>query len=120
MHGKGGEGAWQGSMRGRGTCVAGRAWMAGGVHGRRVCIAGGHAWQGGMHGRGACMAGGVHGRGCRAVGHAWQGVCMAGGCGRVAYIAGGCGVHAPQQILQDTVNEQAVCIILECILVFCS
>ena len=27
------------------------------------------------------------------------------------------GMHAPQQILQDTVNEQAVRILLECILV---
>ena len=40
-----------------------------------------------MHGRGACVAGGVHGRG-----HEWQ-------------------------ILRDMVNEQAVSILLKCILV---
>ena len=49
--------------------------------------------------REVCVAGGVHGRGC-----AWQG-----------------GVHGkqalPQQILRDTVNERAVRILLECILV---
>ena len=61
-------------------------------------MAGGHAWQGGVHGRGACMAGG----------HAWQGVCVAGGVH-----GGGCA----WQILRDTVNERAVCILLECILV---
>ena len=78
-------------MDGRGACVAGgHAWQ-GGVHG-----GGGHAWQGGMHGFGACMAGGYVWQG----GCAWQGeVCM------------------PQQILQDTVNERAVRILLECILV---
>ena len=54
----------------------------------------GHAWQG------ACVAGGMCGRGgeCMARGHAWQD-------GHV------------WQILQDTVNEQAVRILLECILV---
>ena len=63
--------------------------MAGGMHRR-----------GGVHGRGACVAGVVHGRG----GPAWQrGVCVAGG-------------HA-WQILRDTVNEWAVRILLECILV---
>ena len=69
----------------------------------------GRAWQG------ACMAGGMHGRGC-----AWWvgmrgrggmrgdggGVCMAGGA-----------QMAPRQILWDTVNERAVRILLECILV---
>ena len=49
--------------------------------------------------------GGVHGRG----GYVWWGVCMAGG-------------HAWQgghvwQILRNTVNERAVRILLECILV---
>ena len=48
----------------------------------------GHVWQGGMHGRGACMAGGV----CCWGGHTWQ-------------------------ILRDTVNERAVRILQECILV---
>ena len=42
-----------------------------------------------VHGRGACVAGGMHGRE----------VCM------------------PPQILRDTVNERAVRILLECILV---
>ena len=78
---------------------------------------------GGMHGRGACMVGGgghvwwggMHDRGC-----AWQGVCMARG---VCMAGGMCGRgHAWQggdvwQILRDTVNEQAVRIPLECILV---
>ena len=48
---------------------------------------GGHAWQRGMHGGEACMA----------RGHVWRG-------------------HA-LQILRDTVNERAVRILLECILV---
>ena len=56
----------------------------------------GCAWQGSVHDRGACMAEGV----CVAGGHAW---------------------HAcPQQILRDTVNERAVRILLECILVLVS
>ena len=50
---------------------------------------------GDMHGRGACMAGGV--------------------CGRGVYVAGG--APTPRQILRDTVNEQTVRILLECILV---
>ena len=109
-------------MHGRG-CVSGGACMAGGVHGR------------GMHGRGcpwqgACMAGDACGRG-----HAWQRACMAGGVWWGACMAGGMhggghawwrgmcgrvgvhGIHAPNQILRDTVNEQAACILLECILV---
>ena len=60
-----------------------------GVHGR-----GGRGWR-------ACMAGGCAWQG----GHAWQGACVAGeAC-------------MPQQILRDTVNERAVRILLECILV---
>ena len=55
-------------------------------------MAGGHVWWGDMHG------GGMHGRG----------TCMAGAC-----VVGG---H-DWQILRDTVNEQAVRILLECILV---
>ena len=115
MHGRGcawqgacmvGECAWWGSMCGRRAC------MTGGVHG------GGHVWQrGSMHGRGVfvavgCVAGeGMCDRGC-----AWWGRCMAGGmhgggmCGR--------GACMPWQIPRDTVNERAVCILLECILVF--
>ena len=62
---------------------------------------GGHAWQGGVRGGGACDTGrGMHGRGaCVEGGHAWQGE----------------GEHA-WQILRDTVNERAVRILLECIL----
>ena len=77
----------------------------GGMHG------GGHAWQGDMHGRGVCMAEGMCGRGA----------CMAGGmCGRGhAWCRGACMPHMPPQALQlrYTVNERAVRILLECILV---
>ena len=61
------------------------------------------------------MAGGVHGRGC-----AWQGVCMAGGmCGMGHAWQGACMAEGcAWQILRDMVNEQAVCILLECILVY--
>ena len=53
-----------------------------------------------MHGRGACVAGGV---------------CVAGGmCGGGVHGWGGRGAW---QILRDTVNERAVRILLECILV---
>ena len=58
------------------------------MHARWVCVAGGHAWQGSMHGGGRVLQGGT-----------W---------------------HArplPRQILRDTVNERAVRILLECILV---
>ena len=50
-------------------------------------------------------------------GHVWQGECMAVGvCGRGACVVEG--MHAPpQQILRDMVNERAVRILLECILV---
>ena len=70
------------------------------MHGRGgVCVAGGHALQE------TCVAGG----------HAWQGTWVAGG---KACVAGGMrDTHTPQQILRDTVNEQAVRILLECILV---
>ena len=66
------------------------------------CMAGGMCGRGGMCSRGACMAGGV---------------CVAGG-GHV--LQGACMAHMsplPQQILRDTVNERAVRILLECILV---
>ena len=99
--------AWQGGMCGR----EGHAWQ------------GGHAWQRGVHGGGHAWQGGVAGE------HAWQGACMARGWvwwgdGRCAWqgacMAGVCMAHRPppQQILRDTVNERAVRILLECILVF--
>ena len=95
----------RGGMCSRGCMAGGHVWL--GRHGKGecmaggwACVAGGCAWQGGMCGRGACMAGGVHGRGVCA----WQG-----------------GVHAthapPVDTQQDTVNERAVRILLECILV---
>ena len=65
------------------------------MHGR------GHAWPGGVHGRG-----GLHGGGGACVtGGAWQGACVT--------------CTPPRQILQlrHTVNERAVRILLECILV---
>ena len=67
----------------------GHVWQ-GGMHGGGGMCGRGCAWQGGMHGVGQCMAGGVHGRGA----------CM-----------------PPQGIWWDTVNERAVCILLEWILV---
>ena len=100
---------WQGCVCGRGcawweACIWG-ACMAGGG----TCMAGGHAWQG------ACMAWHMHGRG-----HVWWGAWMAGGCvwqGMSAW-QGACmaGGHV-WQILQDMLNERAVHILLECILV---
>ena len=112
-----------------GMCGGGCVWKRRGMHGEggmhgRAHVWQGHAWQRDMHGRGhvwqgACMAGGggVHGRGA----------CMMGAC-----IAGGGGMHgrgcawqvgcawqdcAAWQILRDVVNERAVRILLECILV---
>ena len=58
------------------------------------------AWQGGMCGRG----------------HAWQGACMVGGMYGRGYGGGMHGRGHAWQILWDTVNEWAVCILLECIL----
>ena len=133
-----GEHLWLlGGMHGcRGACVVarGHAWLLGGMHGCRggMCgcqgacmVARGHAWlPGGMHGcwgvvcgcQGACVVargyawlpGGMHG--C-------QGVCMVAG-GHL-WLPGGCAllpgdVHG---IRWDTVNEWAVRILLECILV---
>ena len=140
MHGRGVHG--RGGMCGRGACMAGgHAWL-GCVHGRGACMAGvymagGHAWLGCVHGRGACMAGvymagGMCGWGvCMAGGgHASQGgVCgwgacmaeglafMAGGHAWQGGMHGGGGACVPQQILRDTVNERAVRILLECILI---
>ena len=56
----------------------------------------GHAWQEDVCGRGPCVAKGV----CVARGHAWQG-----------------GYHARRGPAWHTVNERAVGILLECILV---
>ena len=83
-----GERAW----RGRGICMVGG-----------LCVTAGHTW------RGACMAAGMHG----------GGACMVRGmCGRGVHGGGGHVCHArPLQILRDTVNERAVRILLECILV---
>ena len=96
-----------GGVRGSGgACV-----VTGGMHGcwgacmvaGGVCmVAGGHAWLlGGMHGcRGVCVVlGGM--RGCRGGVHG----CRGGGVRRIR---------------RDTVNERAVRILLECILVFFS
>ena len=67
---------------------------------------GGYAWQGVCVAGGSCMAEGA----CVAGGRVWHG----GVCGR-----GACMAHThPQQILRDTVNEWAVRILLECILVY--
>ena len=83
--------------------AGGHAWQ-GDMCGRRAYVAGGHVWPG------ACVAGGMHGRGVHGRGHVWWGACTVGGmCGR--------GACVPQQILQDTVNQRAVRILLECILV---
>ena len=72
----------------------------GGVHGGGMCAWQGACMAGGMHvWQGCAWRGNVHGRG-----HAWRGGCVAGGC-------------VPWQILWDTVNERAVRILLECILV---
>ena len=80
-------------------CVGGVC-MAGGMCGKGACM---HS-KGGMHG--GCMVGDMHSRGaCTAGGYAWQG----GMHGR-GWMAGGCA----WQILQDMVNEWAVCILLEC------
>ena len=110
----------------------GYAWLLGGVHGcwGACLVVGGHAWLqgdmcgcqgacevvgGGMHGCwGACVvAGGVHGcwGACMVAGgmHGCQGVCMVA---RGVWLLGGmC------RIRRDTVNERAVRILLECILV---
>ena len=101
----------KGVVCGRGACVTGGcAWQG-------ACVMGGGQVAGGMCGRGLCMAGegecvmgvcvvgGMHGKGCAwQGGHAWHGACMA---------------HMPhlRQILRDVVNERAVRILLECILV---
>ena len=87
-----------------------------------ACMTGVCAWQG-VHG-----SGGMHDRGCVWQG-AWQGVMEAGVCGRghawQGDMHGRRGMHGRGcawqgcvwQILRDTVNERAVRILLECILV---
>ena len=82
------------------------------MYGRGVCVAGRQAWQGRHAWQGVCMTGGMCGR--------W--VCGRGGMlGRGACMAGGVhGMHAPPAdtiTYGDMVNERAVHILLECILV---
>ena len=119
--------AWLGGMCGQGACVA-ESMRGQGVGG--MCMARGHAWPGGMHGQGVCMARGLHawpGGTCVAWG-AWPGgVHGWGACVTGDMHGGGRGVwwghhvrHAPPwQLLQlqHMVNERAVRILLECILV---
>ena len=117
------------SVHGGGGGVHGRghAWW-GGVCGRGVCM----AWEGGMHGMHApqqilwdtvneravcilleCILVTSHNKVCLSMGGV-HGIfaCMVGGgvCGRgmcMAWEGGMHGMHAPQQILWDTVNERA-------------
>ena len=138
--------AWQGGgVRGRGVCVAGgrawqgghawqggRAWAGGGVRGwggawRGFIQLGGHAWfysaGGGIHG----FIRGVHG--FIRVGHAWfylggRAWFYLGGVrgfiwgGRAWFYSGGrAWFFQFFRIQWDTVNERAVRILLECILV---
>ena len=110
-------GGWWGCVCGRGHEWWGCVWqgevyvvggVAGGIHGR-----GWHAWQWGVGGRGACMAGTCMTRGACMAGGAWCWACVAEG----GSMAGGmCG----REHAWHTVNERAVHILLECILVnFC-
>ena len=76
-----------------------------------ACMTGGHVW------REACMAGGCVWLGGVWQGGAWQGgACMAGGM-HDTHIPH---THPPGQVIRlwHTVNERAVRILLECILVF--
>ena len=77
-----------GGVRGRGVCMVGGACMVG------VCMLGGHAWWG------VCMAGGMHGGGVHC-----RGACVA------------CMPPPPRTDTTATVNDRAVRILLECILV---
>ena len=111
-----------------GACVV--APGAGGMHGCSggACVVA----PGGMHGWGACMVApgrGMHGcsrgmRGCSQGGHAWllwEGMCGCSGgvhgCSRGACMValGGCAWDTTRY--GDTINERAVRILLECILV---
>ena len=93
-----------GGVRGcRGACVvAGGVWLPGGMcgeggHGEGGCTAKGGVSDKGGHGEGGCVAKGA----CMVRGHAWQ--------------RGG---HAWDMTRYgDTINERAVRILLECILV---
>ena len=130
----GGVCAWQG-----GVCMAGGACMAGGGH---AWQGGGRAWQGGCAWQGgACVVlfswGGGHARfysgGCMVLfgggvrGFIWGGACVVlfgGGVrgfirgGMRGFIRGGVrGFFQFFRIQWDTVNERAVRILLECILV---
>ena len=75
-------------------CLSVHKGEGGGVHGR------GHVWRECAWWGWGDVCGGLA---CMARLHAWQGVCVAGG--------------SAWQILRDTVNERAVRILLECILV---
>ena len=97
MHGQGVRMAWGGDVCGRGGMCGWGGMHSGGVHG-------GHAWQGGG-------------------GHTWLGVCL-GVCVAGGHAWGACVTRTPlppppPQILRlrHTVNERAVRILLECILV---
>ena len=99
-------------------------WLPGGMHGCRgcawllgvgggICGCGGHAWLQGGHAwlsGGACIVAGVSMCGC-------QGGML--GCRGACVVAGGCMVVGGGmcRIRQDTVNERAVRILLQCILV---
>ena len=88
----------------QGVCMVGvGVGMAGGMRGRvgGMYGVGGYAWQGVCVAQGLCMAGG----------HVWKGMCVWFGGVHVR------GVCMPWQIPWDTVNDWAVRILLECILV---
>ena len=109
-----------------GACVVagGHAWLPRGMHGCRghAWLLGGHVWLPGaacMIAGGVWLPGGMHG--CRGAcmiveGCAWlQGACVA--AGGHAWLWGACMVVGVCRIRRDTVNERAVRILLECILV---
>ena len=124
-------GGMHGCREGACMVVGGCAWLqgvcmvVGGMRGcRGVCIAAGR----GMHGcGGVCMVvGGMHGCGGHVWfgGHVWLlGVCVVVGgyawlWGVCMVVGGMCGCGGGMRgIRQDTVNERAVRILLECILV---
>ena len=95
-----------GGMHGRGVYLAGGMCFRGHVC-QGACVSGGHTWQEGVCGRGHAWQEGVHGRGISmAGGCVWQGGCIAGGMyGR------GCEWQERRPL------QQAVHILLECILV---
>ena len=108
MHGCLGACMVAGGVRG---CGEGHMWLQGGMCGcPGACVV-----ARGMHGcQGVCMVvGGMHGGG--------ENVVARGGMvvGRCAWLPGGhvCGGEGMRRIRRDTVNERAVCILLECSLV---